>query len=111
MQVLQLDEGIVISKSKYVIDLVKRFHMEDCKPCPTSFQYGVKLTTQCISSLMNATLYGKLIGIFLCLTHRKPRIPLVVHIASRYMQASKESHLLATKRILRYVRIMPQFDL
>jgi hypothetical protein len=37
IQVLQLANGIVICTPKYALDLVKRFHMEDCKPCTTPF--------------------------------------------------------------------------
>jgi hypothetical protein len=43
LQVLQTNEGIFISHSKYACDLLCRFHMDDCKPSPSPFQYGVKL--------------------------------------------------------------------
>ena len=37
LQVLQTKEGIFISHSKYVCDLLHRFHMDYCKPTPYSF--------------------------------------------------------------------------
>ena len=45
LQVLQTKEGILISMSKYARDLIRRFHMDDCKPTPSPFQSGVKLST------------------------------------------------------------------
>jgi hypothetical protein len=37
LQVLQTNEGIFISQSKYACDLLRRFHMDDCKPTPSPF--------------------------------------------------------------------------
>ena len=33
LQVLQSKEGISLSQSKYACDIIRHFHMEDCKPC------------------------------------------------------------------------------
>ena len=35
LQVLQTKEGIFLSHSKYTCDLLRHFHMEDCKPTPS----------------------------------------------------------------------------
>ena len=37
LQVLQTKEGIFLSQSKYVCDLLRRFHMEDCKSALSPF--------------------------------------------------------------------------
>jgi hypothetical protein len=37
LQVFQTNEGIFISHSKYACDLLRRFHMDDCKPTPSPF--------------------------------------------------------------------------
>jgi hypothetical protein len=57
LQVLQTNEGIFLSQSKYACDLLRRFHMDDCKPTPSPFQSGVKLTATCTSPEVDATLY------------------------------------------------------
>ena len=49
LQVLESKEGISLSQSKYACDLLRRFHMEDCKPTPSPFQFGVKLSLTCTS--------------------------------------------------------------
>ena len=57
IQVLQSKEGISLSQSKYACDLLRRFHMEDCKPTPSPFQSQVKLSLTCNSPEVDATLY------------------------------------------------------
>ena len=37
LHVLQSKEGISLSQSKYACDLLRHFHMDDCKPTPTPF--------------------------------------------------------------------------
>jgi hypothetical protein len=37
LQVLQTNEGIFLSHSKYACDLLRHFHMENCKPGPSPF--------------------------------------------------------------------------
>jgi hypothetical protein len=104
LQLLQTNEGIFLSQSKYACDLLHLFHMEDCKPTPSPFQFGVKLAAACTSPKFDATLYRQLVGILLYLTHTRPDISFVVGIVARYMRTPHESHWKATKRILRYVR-------
>ena len=49
LQVMQTKEGIFLSRSKYSCDLLPRFYMEYCKPAPSPFQSGVKLSATCTS--------------------------------------------------------------
>jgi hypothetical protein len=42
--------------------------MEDYKPTPSPFQFGVKLVATCTSPEVDATLYRQLVGIPLYLT-------------------------------------------
>ena len=43
LQVLPLSDGLFVSQSKYVMDLLKRFKMDDYKSSATPYQSGVKL--------------------------------------------------------------------
>eukprot|EP00253_Pinus_taeda_P003439 PITA_03439 len=69
LQVLQSKEGIFLSQSKYACDLLRFFHMEDCKPAPSPFQSGVKLSVNCTSPEVDATLYRQLVGTVQCGIH------------------------------------------
>jgi hypothetical protein len=104
LQVLQNNERIFLSQSKYACDLLRHFHMDDCKPAPSSFQSGVKLATTRTSPEVDATLYHQLVGSLLYFTHTCPDLSFVVGLVARYMQKPHESHWKETKRILCYVR-------
>eukprot|EP00253_Pinus_taeda_P030504 PITA_30504 len=104
LQVLQSKEGISFSQSKYACDLLHHFHMEDCKPTPSPFQSGAKISVTCTSPEVDATLYRQLVGKLLYLTHTRPYLSFVVGLVARFMKNPCASHWKAAKRILRYVR-------
>eukprot|EP00253_Pinus_taeda_P030298 PITA_30298 len=111
LQVLQSKEGISLSQSKYACDILRHFHMEDCKPAPSPFQSGVKLSVSCTSPEVDATLYRQLVEKLLYLTHTRPDLSFAVGLVARFMQNPRESHWKAAKRILRYVRGTVQFGI
>eukprot|EP00253_Pinus_taeda_P005172 PITA_05172 len=84
----------------YVDDLI----LTDCKPAPSPFQSGVKLSVSCTSPEVDATLYRQLLGKLLYLTHTRPDLSFAVGLVARFLQNPRESHWKAAKRILRYVR-------
>eukprot|EP00253_Pinus_taeda_P020355 PITA_20355 len=97
LQVLQSKEGISLSQSKYACDILRHFHMEDCKPAPSPFQSGVKLSVSCTSPEVDATLYRQLVGKLLYLTHTRPDLSFAVGLVARFMQNPRESHWKAAK--------------
>jgi hypothetical protein len=44
LQIRQRKQGIFISQTKYIIEMLKRFGMEDCKPVITPMQTSCKLS-------------------------------------------------------------------
>ena len=83
--------------------------MDDCKPSPSPFQSGVKITATCTSPEVDATLYRQLVGSLLFLTHTCPDLSFVVGIVAQSMQTPYESHWKEAKRILCYVCGTVQF--
>lgn len=57
LQVFPVSNGIFISQSKYALDVLKLFKMDNCNPCATPFQSGVTLNKECSSLKVDATLY------------------------------------------------------
>jgi hypothetical protein len=111
LQVLQTNERIFLSQSKYAYDLLCHFHMHDCKPTPYPFQSGVKLSSTCTSPEVDATLYHRLVGSLLYLNHTHPDISFVVGLVARYMKKPYEIHWKVAKWVLRYVRGKVQFEI
>jgi len=111
LQVLQTNEGIFLSQSKYACDLLHHFHMDDCKPTPSPFQFGVNLSTTCTSLEVVTTLYRQLVGSLLYLNHTCPDLSFIVGIVSQYKKIPHESHWKEAKRILHYVHGTVQFGI
>lgn len=111
LEVLQSKEGISLSQSKYAYDLLRYFHMEDCKLAPSPFQFGVKLSLTCTSPKEDATLYRQLVDSLLYLTHSHLDISFVVGLVAQHMQHPHENHWKAAKRILQYIRGTVQFEI
>eukprot|EP00253_Pinus_taeda_P035131 PITA_35131 len=83
--------------------------MEDCKLDPSPLQSGVKLSVNCTSPEVDATLYHQLVGKLLYLTHTRLDLSFAVGLVARFMQTPRESHWKAAKRILCYVRAEAEY--
>ncbi|XP_052173352.1 secreted RxLR effector protein 161-like [Diospyros lotus] len=78
--------------------------MEDCKPVGTPMTTNIKLSKNDDSEKVDESLYKSLIGSLQYLTASKPDILFVVSVLSRFMHSPKESHFIAAKRVLRYIK-------
>jgi hypothetical protein len=78
--------------------------MTNCKSSSTTFLSGVKLEDGEEIPLVDSTLYIKLVGSLLYLTHSRPDLSYVVGAVSRFMQESHKLHWNAAMCILQYVQ-------
>ena len=85
LQISRLHDGLFISQTKYVLDLLEKFKMLDYKPIPTPFQSRVKLTKECTSKKVDPTLYGQVAGSLVYTTHSRLDICFVVNMVSQFM--------------------------
>ena len=85
LQIWHMADGMFLSELKYATDMLACFHMSDCKSSPTPFQSGVKLTVECTTPLIDATLYRQLVGSLIYLTHSRPDLSFVVSLVSQFM--------------------------
>lgn len=78
--------------------------MEDCKPVGTPMCTGLKLTKEDESKEVDQTLYRSMIGKLQYVVHTRPDIALAVGIVARFSVKPKENHMMAIKRIMRYLK-------
>ncbi|XP_043717478.1 uncharacterized mitochondrial protein AtMg00810-like [Telopea speciosissima] len=104
LQVSQRQKGIFISQMKYTKEMLKKFQMEDNKPVGTPMVVGCKLSTDDESPSVDQTRYRSMIGSLLYLTASRPDILQAVCLVARFQASPKETHLLAIKRIFKYLR-------
>jgi hypothetical protein len=104
LQIRQSNQGIFISQTKYIREMLKRFGMEDCKPVTTPMQTSCKLRKDDDSKSTDQRQYRSMIGSLLYVTTSRPDVMQAVGQVARFQAAPKESHVLAVKRIFRYLK-------
>jgi hypothetical protein len=111
LHISQLDEGIFISQTKYIKEMLKKFKMEDCKPVSTPMVIGCKLRKDDESKEVDQRLYRSMIGSLLYVTTSRPDVMQAVGQVTRFQATPKETHVLAVKRIFRYLKGTTNFGL
>jgi hypothetical protein len=111
LQIHQSNQGIFISQTKYIREMLKRFGMEDCKPVITPMQTSCKLSKDDDSKSTDQRQYRSMIGNLLYVTTSRPDVMQAVGQVAWFQAAPKESHVLAVKRIFRYLKGTEEFGL
>jgi hypothetical protein len=104
LHICQRNQEIFISQTKYIREMLKRFGMEDCKPVTTPMQTSCKLSKYNDSKSTDQRKYRSMIGSLLYVTTSRPDVMQVVGQVAQFQEAPKESHVLAVKRIFRYLK-------
>ena len=73
MEVLQNADGISLGQGKYVVKILKRFGMMDCKAMATPMASNLKLLSDASSKTVDATMYRQMIGSLMYLMNMRPR--------------------------------------
>ena len=110
LQVKQTDDGIFINQSKYTKNLLKRFNMLDSSSASTLMATTIKLD-QHQGDKVDVTSYRGMIGSLLYLTASRPYIMYATCLCARFQAQPKEPHLIAVKRIFRYLKGNPDLGL
>ncbi|KAJ9542492.1 hypothetical protein OSB04_028998 [Centaurea solstitialis] len=107
LQVLQKPDGILINQSKYIGDLLKRFHMDTSSVAKTPMASGTLIGADPKGKPVDQKSYRAIIGSLLYLTASRPDIMFATCFCARFQANPKESHMMAVKRILRYLKGTP----
>jgi hypothetical protein len=111
LQICQRNTCIFISQTKYIREMLKRFGMEDCKPVNTPMQTSCKFSKDDDSKDADQRQYRSMIDSLLYVTSSRPDVMQEVGHATRFQAAPKESHVMAVKRIFRYLKGTKEFGL
>jgi hypothetical protein len=101
-QIKQAKEGTFISQAKYTRDILKKFSMEKAKSIKTFMGTNGHLYLDLDDTLVDQKVYHSMITSILYLYASRPDIMLSMCICARFQAISKDFHLRAIDRIMRY---------
>eukprot|EP00253_Pinus_taeda_P014573 PITA_14573 len=106
LEVWQKQGEFFLSQGKYVVKILERFGMVDCKPVTTPMELNFKKLCGSVAkpALGNASEYRELIGALMFLVKSRLDICFAVNTLSQYMLESHHSHWIGAKNLLRYLR-------
>ena len=91
MEVWQSADGISLGQGKYVVEILKRFGMMDCKAIARPMASNLKLLSDSSSESINATMYRQMICSLMYLTNMRPDIFFAMNTLSKsYNEVPKE---------------------
>jgi hypothetical protein len=106
LEVWQRIDEIFLSQGKYTVEILKKFGMLNWKPVATPMVTNLKKLS--VSSFdsdeIDLTLYRQLIGSLMYLVNTRPDICYAVSILSQFMSQRRQTHWIAMKHVLRYMR-------
>jgi hypothetical protein len=103
VSVEQRSDNLFLHQRQYARDILERAGMSDCKPCSTSVNTQAKVSSDMGPLVRDPTVYRSLVGALQYLTFTRPNIAYAVQHVCLHMHDSRELHLTAVKRILRYL--------
>ncbi|GJV93411.1 putative ribonuclease H-like domain-containing protein, partial [Tanacetum coccineum] len=111
LQLQQKEDGIFISQDKYVAEILKKFNYSDVKSASTPIDSEKHLVKDGDADDVDVHLYRSMIGSLMFLTTSRTDIMFAVCACVRFQVTPKTSHLLAVKRIFRYLKGKPTLGL
>ncbi|XP_047258566.1 secreted RxLR effector protein 161-like [Capsicum annuum] len=103
MEIKKTRNEVFICQKKYIKEILKRFRMEECKSVSTPMNQKEKLKQDDGAELVDEEAYRSLTGCLMYLTTTRPNILFPVSVLSRFLNCASELHMIAAKRVVRYV--------
>lgn len=102
--VVKQDQGCIhICQRKYVEDLLKSYHLQQCKPVPTPLSSDYKLVSSNDELVEDITSYRRLVGKLMYVTHTSLDIVFPVSFLRRFMYKPTSVMFGSAKHILKYL--------
>ncbi|GJZ87591.1 retrovirus-related pol polyprotein from transposon TNT 1-94 [Tanacetum coccineum] len=96
--------GIFINQSKYTLESLKKYSFDSCDPMDTPIVEKSKLDEDKEGKAVDPSHYHGMIGTLLYLTASRLDLQFAICMCARYQARLTEKHLLAVKRIFRYLK-------
>ena len=93
-------DGISLGQGKYIVEILKRFRMMDCKAMTTPMASNLNLLSDVSSEAVDATMYCQMIGSLMYLMNTRPNICFAVNTLSQFLTYPRSVHLIAAKHVL-----------
>jgi hypothetical protein len=104
IEVTQNEQGIFMCQEKYAKEILERFNMEKSNSVCSPIVAGTKLSKHDKGDEVDPTQFKQMVGSLMYLTATRPDLMFAVNLIARFMEHPVENHLMAAKRILRYIR-------
>ncbi|XP_019163069.1 PREDICTED: uncharacterized protein LOC109159411 [Ipomoea nil] len=98
------DDGLNLCQRKYALDILSDTGFTECKPAPTPMVPGSNLSQDTGKLLEDPSGYRRMVGRLLYLTATRPDIAYAIHHLSQFVSSPTDMHMVATHRVLRYIK-------
>ena len=102
---------LLLTQSKYIRDLLSKTNMLECNSINTPMISSCKLSKHGSDHFQDISLYRSVVGSLQYATITRPEIAYSVNKVCQFMSQPLESHWVAVKRILRYLKGTLNFGL
>jgi hypothetical protein len=103
LTVTRQSDGFHLSQRQYIVKVLERAGMTDCKPCSTPVDTSSKLSGTEGPPVSDLTHYRGLAGALQYITFTRPDISYTIQQVCLHMYDPREPHYTLIKRILRYL--------
>ncbi|XP_016648204.1 PREDICTED: uncharacterized mitochondrial protein AtMg00810-like [Prunus mume] len=104
LQISYQSTSLFVSQTKYIKELLDKVDLQDSKPCTTPCLPYHRLLKDDGKPYSHPTQYRSIVGALQYLTFTRLDIAFSVNQACQFMHNPMESHVVAVKRILRYLK-------
>ncbi|RZB69615.1 Retrovirus-related Pol polyprotein from transposon RE1 [Glycine soja] len=91
-------------QKKYLLEVLQKFNMMDCNVSLTPAEVNLKLDKCENEAAVDGTVFRQIVGSLRYICHTRPELAFSVGMISKFMSDPRHSHMVAAKRILRYLK-------
>lgn len=111
LHITRTSRGLFLNQTKYAHDLLVKHNMISSKLAKSPYALNLRLVPHEGSILANPHEYRSMVGSLHYWTFTWPDLSFVVHQVRQFMSTPTDAHLIATKRIMRYINGTPNFGI